>query len=270
MTLIKVKLLLARLLRFFSRIIAILCLSCATLRCNAMDGQTTGLGLRDLDLYDPENMLYTDKSCLPARINGMSHELKRLIGSVDEYHQRTPVDRDAQLEAERRAEAEAERLPDQKIPRKIWQRCISKPLPKVLQAYANTWTERNPEYLHTVCDDSEAANFVAEFYPALKPVYDKLRARQTAEEFWAYLVLYKCGGMYAAIDCTCERPIRRLIEGKDDMLVGMQPKVSSRVLQKQLGLHHHTFPFQQWCVAAAPGHPVLRYMIDYVTKNIDR
>jgi hypothetical protein len=236
---------------------------------STMDGQTTGFGMRDLDIYDPENMLYTDKSCLPPKIEGMSHELKRLISCVDEYHRRNPVDELAQLEAERREEEKANRLPDQKIPRKIWQRCVAKPLPKVLQAYANTWTEQNPEYLHSVCDDKEAAAFVTEFYPTLKPVYDKLRARQTAEEFWAYLVLYKCGGVYAAIDCTCERPIRRLIEGQDDMLVGMQPKVGSRVLQRQLGLHHHTFPFQQWCLAAAPGHPVLRYMIDYVTKNIN-
>ncbi len=161
-------------------------------------------------------------------------------------------------------------MPDQKIPRKIWQRCGARPLPKVHQAYSQTWAERNPEYLHAICDDAEAAAFVSEHYPALRPVYDRLRDRQTSEEFWAYLVLYKCGGLYAALDCTCERPLRRLLAGGDDMLVGMQPKVASRVLRKQLGLQHHTFPLQQWCIAAAPGHPVLRYMIDYVVKNINR
>jgi mannosyltransferase OCH1-like enzyme len=173
-------------------------------------------------------------------------------------------------QADKRAEEEASRMPEQKIPRKIWQRCGARPLSKVHQAYSHTWAERNPEYLHAVCDDAEAAAFVSDHYPALRPVYDRLRDRRASEEFWAYLVLFKCGGVFAALDCTCERPLHRLVAGGDDMLVGMQPKVASRVLRKQLGLEHHTFPLQQWCVAAAPGHPVLRYMIDHVANNINR
>jgi hypothetical protein len=63
-----------------------------------MDGQTTGLGLMDFDANDPESLLYTDKSKLPSKIQGMSHELKNLIKCVDTYHRRNPVDEQAIIE----------------------------------------------------------------------------------------------------------------------------------------------------------------------------
>ncbi len=65
-----------------------------------MDGQTTGLGLMDFDVNDPESLLYTDKSKLPSKIKGMSHELKNLIKCVDDYHRRTPVDEQAIIEVQ--------------------------------------------------------------------------------------------------------------------------------------------------------------------------
>jgi len=46
--------------------------------------------------------------------------------------------------------------------------------------------------------------------------------------------------------------------------------VTSRVLQRQVGVKHHTWPFQHWALASAPGHPVLRFMIDYITQNRHR
>jgi mannosyltransferase OCH1-like enzyme len=51
------------------------------------------------------------------------------------------------------------------------------------------------------------------------------------------------------------------------MLVGHQPILTSRVLQRKVGVKHHSWPFQQWVLASAPGHPVLRFMIEYIAKN---
>ena len=65
-----------------------------------MDGQTTGLGLMDFDVNDPDSLLYTDKSKLPSKIQGMSHELKTLIKCVDNFHRRTPVDEQAIIEVQ--------------------------------------------------------------------------------------------------------------------------------------------------------------------------
>jgi mannosyltransferase OCH1-like enzyme len=239
---------------------------------SAMDGQVTGMGFFDFDPYDDNNMLYTDRGMLPETLTGMSHEMKTLVQGLSNYIERNPVDSEAQEEEEARRlqEQEERKVPDQKIPRKIWQRCESTPLPRVLKAYAHTWSELNPEYTHTVLDDKAAADFVSQHYPALVAAYCRLRHRQASEELLSYLLLYKYGGVYASIDCTCERPLSRLIAPDDDMLVGLQPQLESKVLRKRAGLDHHNLPLQQWCMASAPGHPVIHYMIDYFIKNVDR
>jgi mannosyltransferase OCH1-like enzyme len=35
-------------------------------------------------------------------------------------------------------------------------------------------------------------------------------------------------------------------------------------------MKHDTWSFQHWTLASAPGHPVLRFMIDYITQNRHR
>jgi mannosyltransferase OCH1-like enzyme len=50
-----------------------------------------------------------------------------------------------------------------------------------------------------------------------------------------YLMLFKFGGVYASMDATCELPLQKLIRADDDMLVGHQPVLTSRVLQRQVG-----------------------------------
>jgi inositol phosphorylceramide mannosyltransferase catalytic subunit len=93
---------------------------------------------------------------------------------------------------------------------------------------------------------------------------------QSRTDLWMYLMLFKFGGVYASMDATCELPLQKLIRADDDMLVGHQPVLTSRVLQRQVGVKHHTWSFQHWTLASAPGHPVLRFMIDYITQNRHR
>jgi hypothetical protein len=71
-----------------------------------MDGQTTGLGLMDFDVNDPDSLLYTDKSKLPKTMQGMSHELKNLIKCVDMYHRRNPVNEQALIEVKNPTKSE--------------------------------------------------------------------------------------------------------------------------------------------------------------------
>ena len=48
------------------------------------------------------------------------------------------------------------------------------------------------------------------------------RDPQARVDFFAYLVLFKYGGVFASIDCTCEQPIQELILATDDLLTGLQ------------------------------------------------
>ena len=58
---------------------------------------------------------------------------------------------------------------------------------------------------------------------------------QSRTDLWMYLMLFKFGGVYASMDATCELPLQKLIRADDDMLVGHQPVLTSRVLQRQVG-----------------------------------
>lgn len=224
-----------------------------------MDGQTTGLGLLDLD---PDEF-YTDAGMRPEKKTGMSVEMKRMISSVEAFQDRTRTfEEDAVEESEKP-------LPEQKIPRKIWQFCPDESMTRLQKAYSRTWSNENPEYVHTVCTVEEADQLVRDFFPELVSVYKKL-PKASKEDLWAYLVLFKFGGIYAAIDSTCEQPMKKLIEATDDMLVGLQPRLDSRVLARKMGIKHHSWPIQHWWLACAPGHPIVRFLIDYVAQNVKR
>jgi mannosyltransferase OCH1-like enzyme len=198
---------------------------------------------RGLIEVDPDE-IYTDADLLPERAPGMPFELKRLIANAEGYHRRNLVAPKAQENEDERERERQEKLSEQMIPRKIWQRCELPP-PRLKRAYANTWGTVNPEYVHTVCDEEQAREMIKEDYPGLLEVYLRLEDPQARIDFWAYLVLFKYGGVFAAIDSTCERPLRNLILAKDDFLVGIQPKISSTILAKQVGLQHHNWPLRK-------------------------
>jgi mannosyltransferase OCH1-like enzyme len=187
---------------------------------------------------------YTDASRLPEQAPGMPFELRRLINNAEGYHRRTMIAPELQDMEDKMTNDREEKLPEQLIPRKIWQRCELPP-PRLKRAYAKTWSNVNPEYVHTVCDEKQAEEMVKQDYPALLDIYKCLEDPQARIDFWSYLVLFKYGGVFASIDSTCERPLRNLLEEKDDFFVGMQPKLVSTVLAKQVGLQHHSWPLRE-------------------------
>ena len=230
-----------------------------------LDGYTTGLGLMDVS----SDEYYRDDQYREVEKEGMPVEMKKMIVNAEDFHRRTMVNPDAQdREDERRREKELE-LPQQRIPRKIWQVSFESHVPKVHRAYSDTWSEENEEYLHTLCSAAEARSLVEDFFPELLAVYDELK-QHSRQDFFMYLVLFKFGGVFATIDSTCELPLRKLVKADDDMIVGHQPVLTSRILQRKVGVKHHSWPFHQWVLASAQGHPVLRFMIEYIAKNADK
>lgn len=230
-----------------------------------LDGYTRGLGLQDVS----SDEFYHDADSRPHSRKGMPVEMKKMIVNADNFHRKTLVNSDAQHKQDERDREKELRLPEQRIPRKIWQVCSQAPIPKVLRSYSETWSNENEEYLHTLCSEEEARSLVEDFYPELLTVYDGLKDHSRLDLFM-YMILFKFGGIFASIDSTCELPLRKLIRADDDMLVGHQPILTSRVLQKKVGVQHHTWPFHQWVLASAPGHPVLRFLIEYIAKNSDK
>lgn len=64
--------------------------------------------------------------------------------------------------------------------------------------------------------------------------FETCRDARAREDFFSYLILFKHGGVYATIDCTCERALCDLITPKDDFVAGHQPKIESRILSKHV------------------------------------
>jgi mannosyltransferase OCH1-like enzyme len=204
---------------------------------------------------------YTDRAMRPKEAQGMPVEMRKLIKNSDSFLRAT-TDHQELLDVEDQRIAErARRLPAQNIPRKIWQVCWDDPVPRVVQAYANTWTRENSEYVQCMCSAAQAEGLVREHYPELVRVFRAL-SPAARQDYFAYLVLFKFGGVFASPDTTCELPIRGMILPDDDLVVGLQPRLDSRVLARRIGAQvHHNFPLQQWCLASAPGHPVIRFMV---------
>lgn len=175
----------------------------------------------------------------------MTLVMQVLVKSAEEYHRNNLLVADLQEDEDRMHEEREAKIKQQVIPRKIWQRC-SLPPPRLKRAYARTWADVNPEYIHTVCNEEQALAIVEEAYPALKEVYQGLKDPQARIDLWSYLMLYKYGGVFASIDSTCERPLRDMIGQKDDFIAGLQPRISSRILAKQVGMQHHNWPLREF------------------------
>jgi len=173
---------------------------------DGLDGYTTGLGIMDVS----SDEFYHDADYRPIEQHGMPIEMRKMIASAESFHRNTLMDPEAQEREDARRRAKEHALPAQRIPRKIWQVCMEKPVPKVLQAYSATWSQENEEYLHTLCSEEEASSLVKDYYPELFDVYEKL-AVQSRLDLFMYLILFKFGGVFATIDATCELPLNKLI-----------------------------------------------------------
>ena len=87
-----------------------------------------------------------------------------------------------------------------------------------------------------------------------------------------YLLLYKVGGVYLDIKSTATRPLDAVLLPQDQFLLSEWNNDNDGY--DVWGKHYELRgfggrEFQQWYIAASPGHPFLRSVIDNVLANID-
>lgn len=80
------------------------------------------------------------------------------------------------------------------------------------------------------------------------------------------MVLLRHGGVYADIDTECRLPVDSLLKAEDTMVVGWENEWPSQAVAFD---HHYVRRRQvlQWVIMAAPGHPVLREVCDFIASN---
>uniref|UniRef100_A0A383VN89 Alpha 1,4-glycosyltransferase domain-containing protein n=1 Tax=Tetradesmus obliquus TaxID=3088 RepID=A0A383VN89_TETOB len=118
----------------------------------------------------------------------------------------------------------------------------------------------NPGYTHRLYDARDRMEFVQQHYPQLLDLFQALPTNVERADFWRYLALHKLGGVYADSDVRCMQPISswNAEHGHDAALLA---GIAKRTL------HGYTIEFNQFVMAAMPGHPVMASMPVVIASN---
>ena len=162
------------------------------------------------------------------------------------------------------------------IPRLIHQTFSTKLLPPEIEANITSLRRLNPGWQYHLYDDSDIAGFIDAEYGAhvlhrfeqINPLYGAARA-----DLFRYLLLYKVGGVYLDIKSASLCPLDGVLRPDDRYLLSVWNNRAGEAFEGW-GLHPELADveggeFQQWYIAAAPGHPFLKAVIETVLRNID-
>ncbi len=161
------------------------------------------------------------------------------------------------------------------IPKIIHQTFYQSDLPEALQKNVNRLKQLNPEWEYRFYDDTAIVDFITANYPPhVLKCFERLDSRYGAAraDLFRYLLLYKHGGVYLDIKSSATRPLDSVLR-PDDVYLLSHWQNSPGELYEGWGLHDElkhmqNGEFQQWYIAAAPGHPFLKAVIETVLQNI--
>lgn len=163
------------------------------------------------------------------------------------------------------------------IPKIIHQTYFSHDLPSGLCEAVGILKVKNPHWEYRFYDDTAIIEFiklhydqnVLAHYDRINPKYGAARA-----DLFRYLLLYQCGGIYLDIKSSASRPLDDVIRPDDSYLISNWKNKPGEEYEGW-GLHAAVMSvsggeFQQWYIAAEPGHPFLAAVIKNVLGNIDK
>lgn len=144
-------------------------------------------------------------------------------------------------------------LPDKRIPRIIWQTNYTDRVTLPLHANFRFNRFMAPEFEYRYCTDADQVAFIAEHFPQrYGEAFHRLQIGAAKADFWRVLVLLKHGGIYHDIDSNFSAPPEGVIAADDEALF----------------IHMDNGEVTNYCMAAAPGHPVLQAIADRIVENI--
>ena len=140
--------------------------------------------------------------------------------------------------------------PQKNIPKIIWQTYKSQAsIPREAIGCIATWKKLNPQYEYRFMSDEQMDYFVRKYYPgAIYQMFCDMPIIVMKADIWRILVLYQFGGIYADIDAKCIIPIQHWEKIRSH----------SFIVSYENDNHH----FCNWTMAAAPGHPILKKIIE--------
>jgi len=153
------------------------------------------------------------------------------------------------------------------IPRLIWQIFLDpRGPPGDLKLARQSWSNLNPDHALTLIDQPEASFWLDDFLkdqPHLRRVLNSSTPLVFRADILRYIFLAQFGGVYSDVDVTALKPISTWIpeefQGLANLVVGIEYAQLDSGRWPSL---EHSMQFCQWTVMAAPGHEVLRTVVD--------
>lgn len=163
------------------------------------------------------------------------------------------------------------------IPRIVHATYATRSLPERLAENSEHIRRLNPGWQYRFYDNADAEAFIGaaygqamlDRYATIAPEYGAARA-----DLFRYLVMYHTGGVYLDIKSSASHPFDAVLL-PDDRFIVSQWRNRRGEIHNGWGLHPELWSvpggeFQQWFIAAAPGHPFLRAVIGRVLRNMER
>ncbi|KAK4127809.1 glycosyltransferase family 32 protein [Parathielavia appendiculata] len=166
------------------------------------------------------------------------------------------------------------------IPTKIWQILLPKKPddrkwradPKSLEDTAS-WLALNTDYTYTLVSQKGGEELVRNHFssdPRIMQAYHNMPNVGMKSDLLRYLLLEAEGGVYTDTDTIALQPIDKWVpadlRGKVAVVVGIEFDRLDGVAWADI---NHWVQFCQWTIAAAPGHPLFRKMVDRIIASLD-
>jgi inositol phosphorylceramide mannosyltransferase catalytic subunit len=140
------------------------------------------------------------------------------------------------------------------IERNIFQSWYTRDIPIPVYQNIDKFRKLNPNYNYYLFTDEDMDRFVNENYKGLvADCYNRLNIIVAKVDFWRYLVLYKCGGIYVDMDSSIEVPLDNFINECDNAIITTEG---------------NPYFFVQWALIFKKEHPILKKCIDLIVQNI--
>jgi len=150
-----------------------------------------------------------------------------------------------------------ETLPEQKIPRVIYQTFETYEVPKGMYESINSWLNINPEYEHYFFNEEDRVDFIEKnFDSRVLNAYLKLIPGAFRADLWRCCILYIKGGVYIDSDMICLKNLSELISDIDTFITCRDDPMSSKFLANGF-------------IASIPKHPFLKKQIDNIVDNVE-
>ena len=127
-----------------------------------------------------------------------------------------------------------------------------------LRNACNSWS-KNTDYNYKFYNDEQCDNFIYDFFPEIKEVYDKSPLKVMKADLWRYCIIYKYGGIYADADADADT----ILLQNPSFLTNYCNKDIVIVIVPQNNTH-----FCQWVFSAPVNSPVLKAVIDLSVERI--